>query len=125
MKPKLLALLLSAALAALASAAIAHDPRPGPNGGIKVDAGDWHAELVADGSDVVRVFLFDAVDQPVPAEGWSANAILLVDGAAQRFELVPEAANELIGRPPVPVPNGVTGAVQLMSPDGTSAQAKF
>jgi hypothetical protein len=125
MKPRLLALLLSAALSALASAALAHDPRPGPNGGIKVDAGDWHAELVADGSDVVRVFLFDAADQPVPAEGWTANAILLVDGAAQRFELVPEEANELVGQPPVAVPNGVTGAVQLTSPDGTSAQAKF
>ncbi len=55
MNPKIIAMLLSAALSALAGVAIAHDPRPGPNGGIKVDAGDWHAELVADGSDVVRV----------------------------------------------------------------------
>jgi hypothetical protein len=81
--PKLLRLVSLAVIGSLlAVAAHAHEPRPGPNGGWKVDAGAWHAELVADGTTAVVVHLFDAGDQPVSAEGWTANAILLVEGAA-------------------------------------------
>ena len=35
----------------LPAAALAHQPRPGPNGGLMVDAGSYHAELLADGSE--------------------------------------------------------------------------
>jgi hypothetical protein len=81
--------------------------------------------LVADGTTTVVVHLFDAADQPVSAEGWSANAILLVDGAAQRFELAPDADGRLSGTAAVAVPKDVKGAIQLAAPDGTSAQAKY
>jgi hypothetical protein len=104
----------------------AHAPRPGPNGGLKVDAGaDHHIELVASGTTEVTIFLFDAADQPVPAAGYSANAILLVDGAVQRFPLSPGEGNRLQGTSPVPVSAGVKGAVQVVAPDGTTAQGKF
>lgn len=122
---KLRHVVLSAMLGSLAFAAQAHDPRPGPNGGLKVDAGVWHAELVADGTPTVRVYLFDAADQPLDPEGWSGSAILLVDGAAQRFDMAPDAAGHLTGTAAVPVPQGVTGAVRLSAPDGTAAQAKY
>ena len=116
---------LSALASLVALSAFAHEPRPGPNGGWKVDAGAWHAELVANATPNVIVFLFDGADQPVSAEGWSGNAILLVDGAAQRFELTPDANGQLAGVAAASVPKDVKGALQLVAPDGTTAQAKY
>jgi hypothetical protein len=120
-------LLLAALLGlSLASPAFAHEPRPGPNGGLKVDAGArHHAELVADGTTKVVVFLYDANDQPVLAKGYRANAILVVGGATQRFALQADEANRLVGTAPAPVPSGVKGAVQIIGPDGATAQARF
>ena len=110
----------------LAVPAFAHDPRPGPNGGLKVDAGArHHAELVANGTTQVVVFLYDANDQPVAAQGYRANAILVVGGATQRFALQPGEANRLVGTAPAPVPSGVKGAVQIFGPDGATSQARF
>jgi hypothetical protein len=110
----------------LVAPAFAHDPRPGPNGGTKVDAGArHHAELVANGTPQVVVFLYDANDQPVPAQGYRANAILVVAGATQRFALQAGEGNRLVGTAPVPVPAGTKGAVQITGPDGATAQARF
>lgn len=110
----------------LVAPALAHDPRPGPNGGLKVDAGArHHAELVANGTTQVVVFLYDANDKPVTAQGYRANAILVVSGATQRFALQPGEANRLVGTAPVPIPAGVKGAVQITGPDGATAQARF
>lgn len=116
---------LSALASVAALSAFAHEPRPGPNGGWKVDAGVWHAELVANDTPNVVVYLYDGADQPLSAEGWTGNAILLVDGSAQRFELVPDANGQLIGVAPIAVPKDVKGALQLVAPDGTTAQAKY
>jgi len=110
----------------LAAPAFAHDPRPGPNGGLKVDAGArHHAELVANGTPQVVVFLYDQNDRPVAAQGYRANAILVVAGATQRFALQPGDGNRLVGTAPVPVPAGTKGAVQITGPDGATAQARF
>lgn len=110
----------------LAAPAVAHSPRPGPNGGLKVDAGaHHHAELVVNDTPQVVLFLYDANDQPVATQGYKANAILIVAGTTQRFSLQPGEANRLIGTAPVPVPAGVKGAVQITGPDGTTAQARF
>lgn len=110
----------------LAAPAFAHDPRPGPNGGLKVDAGArHHAELVANGTPQVVVFLYDQNDRPVAAQGYRANAILVVSGATQRFALQPGDGNRLVGTAPVPVPAGTKGAVQITGPDGATAQARF
>ncbi len=116
---------LSALASVVALAAFAHEPRPGPNGGWKVDAGIWHAELVANETPNVVVYLYDGADQPLSAEGWTGNAILLVDGSAQRFELTPDANGQLIGVAAVAVAKEVKGALQLVAPDGTTAQAKY
>jgi len=110
----------------LAVPALAHEPRPGPNGGLKVDAGArHHAELVANGTPRVVVFLYDANDRPVASVGYRANAILIVGGATQRFALQPGDGNRLIGTAPVAVPAGTKGAVQIIGPDGATAQARF
>lgn len=113
-------------LALAASTALAHEPRPGPNGGLKVDAGArYHAELVARGTPEVVLFLYDANDKPIASTGFRGNAILVVDGKTQRFELRPIDGSKLVGTAPVAVPAGVKGAVQLTAPDGMTAQAKF
>jgi hypothetical protein len=120
-------LLLSTILGiGLAAPAFAHDPRPGPNGGLKVDAGArHHAELVSDGTPQVVVFLYDQDDKPVLSKGYRANAILVVGGSARRFAMQPGDGNRLVGTAPVPVPAGAKGAVQITGPDGATAQARF
>ena len=120
--------LATLALAALFAAgpAAAHQPRLGPHGGALVDAGSHHhAELVADGSTTVTVHLSDMADAAVPATGFKAEAILVVDGKPVRFALEPAEASRLVGTAPVPVPKGVKGAVRITGPDGATSQAKF
>ncbi|MBP2150946.1 hypothetical protein [Xanthobacter flavus] len=104
---------------------LAHEPGTGANGGVRVDAGHYHAELVADGTPAVALYLSDGSDMPVPAEGFKANAILVVEGKAQRFPLSPAGGNRLAGTAAVAIPRGVKGAVQITAPDGSSAQAKY
>jgi hypothetical protein len=122
MKTLIAALTLSALMPTLA---LAHEPRPGPNGGLMVDAGSYHAELLADGSETVTLFLFDADDKPVESAGFKANAILVVNAKPARFPLEPAGGQKLVGKAPGPVASGAKGAVQLTAPDGTTAQAKF
>jgi hypothetical protein len=121
-----LSVLAAALFASLTLPAFAHEPRPGPKGGLKVDAGaKHHAELVADGTDQVVVYLYDQDDKPVAASGYRGNAILVIDGRTQRFPLQAGEANRLTGAAPVQVPKGVKGAVQITGPDGATAQARF
>ena len=123
MKRSILTLAFSFVLMQMASA---HEPRPGPNGGLKVDAGSqFHAELVLDGTPQVILFLYDANDKPVSSEGYRANAILIVNGATQRFALQAIDGNKFIGTAPVGIPKGTKGAVQLIGPNGATAQAKY
>ena len=103
----------------------AHEAAKGRNGGLRVDAGKYHTELVVDGSTNVVLYLSDADDKPIAATGFAANAILIVDGKTYRFPLTPSADSKLVGTAPVAVKSGVKGAVQLTAPDGTTAQAKF
>ena len=117
-------LTLAAALMA-APWAFAPEAAKGKNGGLRVDAGKYHAELVVDGTPAVAVFLSDADDKPIPAAGFKANAILVIDGKSQRFELVPAEGSKLAGTAPAAVAPGAKGAVQITAPDGTTAQAKY
>jgi len=104
---------------------LAHEPGKGPNGGLQVDAGNWHAELVANGTPTVVVYLSDADGKTIPATGFKANAVFVVDGKPQRFTLEAADAAKLIGTAPVALPAGAKGAVQLTAPDGKTGQAKF
>ena len=118
-------LIAAAVITALAGAALAHEPRKGPNGGALVDAGKGHVELISNGGTQVVVLLSDLEDKPISATGYKANAILVVDGKPQRFPLVPSEGSRLIGTAQVAIPAGVKGAVQLTAPDGATSQAKF
>lgn len=125
MKPRASIAALLLGLALTAGTAFAHEPRKGPNGGLQVDAGAWHAELVANGSTTVTIYLADANGKAIPSAGFKANALFLVDGKPQRFVLAPADGSKLVGTAPVAVPAGVKGAVQLAAPDGQTGQAKF
>lgn len=117
-------LLLAASLAA-APAAFGHEAAKGQNGGLRVDAGKYHAELVVNGTPTVAVFLSDADDKPIRAAGFKAIAILIIDGKSRRIELKPADGSKMVGTAPAPVKPGVKGVVQLTAPDGTTAQGKF
>lgn len=103
----------------------AHESAKGRNGGLRVDAGKYHTELLVDGSTNVAVFLSDADDKPIPAAGFKATAILVINGKSQRIELLPADASKLAGTASAPVKPGVKGVVQLKAPDGGTAQGKF
>jgi hypothetical protein len=118
------ALALAVALALTAPLA-AHEAATGRNGGLRVDAGGYHTELLVDGSTSVVVFLSDVDDKPIPAAGFKATAILIIDGKPQRIELAPADASKLVGTAPSPVNLGVKGVVQLTAPGGETAQGKF
>ena len=108
----------------LATAASAHGPDKGPNGGRQVDAGDYHVELVTKDTDLT-VYLRTDKDKDVEATGHKATAILVVSGKPQRIELTPAGGNRLSGKSAVPVPATAKGAVQITTPSGKTAQAKF
>ena len=110
---------------AVAGSALSHEPRKGPNGGALVDAGKGHVELVVNGSPDVTVILSDINDKPIPAAGYKANAILIVDGKTQRFALEAIEGSKLVGKAPIAIPAGVKGAIQITAPDGATSQAKF
>jgi len=103
----------------------AHAPAKGHNGGLRVDAGSYHTELLVDGTTAVAVFLSDVDDKPIPAAGFKATAILVVGGKPVQVELSPAGPSKLAGTAPSPVMPGTKGVVRLTAPDGTTAQGKF
>jgi hypothetical protein len=113
------------ALALLGAPAMAHEAGKGHNGGLRVDAGKYHTELVVDGTTNVVVYLSDENDKPIPATGFKANATFVLGGKAARFTLAPTEGSKMVGTAPAPVKRGVKGAIQLTAPDGTTAQAKY
>lgn len=115
---------LAITAALLATTALAHGPNKGPNGGVQVDAGNHHVELVAKDA-TLAVYLYDENDKPVDAQGAKATGIFVIDGKSQRVELKPDGANKLAGTAPVLLPITPKGAVQVTLPDGKSLQAKF
>ena len=97
----------------------------GKNGGRTTDAGKYHVELIAK-DKTVEVYVLDGSEQPVPASGFKGRATLIADGKAARVALAPaDDSNKLTGTAEVSLPANPKGAVQLTTPDGTSASGKF
>ena len=110
---------------AIAVPAFAHEAAKGRNGGLRVDAGKYHTELLIDGTATVVVFLSDTDDRPIPAAGFKGMAILVINGKSERFALEPGDGSRLVGTAPAPVKAGTKGVVQLSAPDGATVQGKF
>jgi hypothetical protein len=122
--PTILRALVAAALLILSPlAALAHEPRKGPNGGALVDAGSYHIEVIGKGT-TLDVLVSDHNDKPLPATGFKALAILVVDGKTQRVTLEPTAdGSRLTGTAPVAL-QAVKGAVQLTDRAGKTATGR-
>jgi hypothetical protein len=101
----------------------AHDPEP-THGGRIVHAGSYHIELVAKGTSIAA-FLLGHDEKPLPSRGYQGVAILVVDGKSLRVPLAAEDVNQLRGTSPFPLPDSPKGVVQITSPAGVTAQAKF
>ncbi len=119
------AALTLAFLVAVPGLGASHEAAKGRNGGLRVDAGKYHTEIVADGTATVSVFLSDADDKPISATGFKATAILVIAGKSVRFGLEPTDGSRLVGTAPLPIKAGVKGVVRLTTPDGSTAQGKF
>jgi hypothetical protein len=115
--------LLIAVALLFAAPGLAHETK-GPNGGRVADAGSYHVELVAR-NDVVELYVSDAADKPVAATGFKGVAILTIGGKPQRIVLEAAEPTRLSGKAPLPLPKEPKGAVQLTTPDGKTASARF
>ena len=115
--------LMVLAVLAWSTSASAHDHK-GMNGGSVADAGSYHVELVSK-SDKLELFVSDENQKSLPATGFKAVAILVVDGKSQRIVLEPAGSALLAGTASVALPAQPKGVVQLTGPDGKTAQAKF
>ena len=110
---------------ALLAAAAGRCTRPEkPHGGRIVNAGPYHAELVAK-DRTIDIFLLGHDDKPVDPKGFKGVAILNVEGKAERITLAPSEKNALSGTAATALPANPKGAVQLTAPDGKTATAKF
>jgi redox-sensitive bicupin YhaK (pirin superfamily) len=117
-------ILIVAALLAAPSMALAHGPKTGANGGVQVDAGSFHVEVVSKGTSL-QVFLRDHSDKAVTTNGFKGTAIFVVEGKPQRILLTPAGENRLSGTASVTLPTTPKGAVQITTPSGSTMQAKF
>lgn len=106
------------------AASVSGHEAKGPNGGQIVDAGDYHVELVAKGSNV-EVFVTDAADKPVGSENLKGLAILTVSGKSHRIELASSGGNKLQGQANVPLQGNPKGVVRLTFPGGKTAQGQY
>ncbi len=118
------ALAISFALALLSVPVLAHEPRKGPNGGELVDAGAYHIEVIGRGT-TIEVLVSDAADKPLPAAGFKALAIMVIDGRPQRIMLEPSSdGRKLVGTAPAAL-TAVKGAVQLTDREGRTATGRI
>jgi len=117
-------LILMAGLMLTAGVAWGHGTDRGPQGGVRVDAGNYHVEAVAKDTSL-SVYLYDERNNPVDATGARATGIFVVGGKSQRIELKPVGANRLAGTASVPMPATLKGAVQISLPGEKPLQAKF
>ena len=108
----------------LTASASAHGPKLGPHAGPVVHAGDYHVEMVVKGT-ALTVYLLDDNEKAIETKGYKANAIFAIDGKPVRIELTPDGRDKLVGLSTVPLPVAPRGAVQIVTPSGKTAQAKF
>jgi hypothetical protein len=122
MNPKIL--VTAFVLTVLPLAGHAHAPKVGHNGGPQTDAGTYHVEVVAKGTDLV-IYLHDHFDKPVSSQGFKGTAIFVIGGKTERISLTPGGDNTLKGTATVTIPATPKGAVQIIPPTGSTVQAKF
>ncbi len=99
----------------LALTAWAHGPARGPNGGQMQDVAGAHVELVAHGGEIA-VYLFNAENKPMPAQGAAATVTVLAHGKQETVTLQPGEGNVLRGRGSITAQPGMKVVVSLTLP---------
>jgi len=94
------------------------------HGGRAVEASEYHVEMVAK-AGVVDVYLADHDNKAVPSAGYKGLAILVVDSKSQRIVLEPAGGSRLSGKASGELPTAPKGVVQIILPNGKTAQARF
>lgn len=102
-------------LCVIVATADAHGPERGPNGGEMQDLAGSHVELVAQDNEIV-VYLFDAENKPMPAQGVIATATVLAQGKQEIVTLQPAQGNVMRGRGAFMAQPGLKVVVSLTLP---------
>lgn len=126
--PSAAAFALALALPALAAAQDASSEPPpkistGPAGGLLLDAGTFHIELMPKASDL-RFNIYDHEDKPVLTAPAIATVTLLVDKQQTKIPLKAVAPNLMVGDAPAP-PKGSKVLMMLRLPDKPPAMARY
>jgi hypothetical protein len=120
-----LGILLAVSALILARPAFGHEVTNGPHGGRVAEAGDYHVELVAN-QNLVEVYLTDGSDKPIAPAGFKGIAILVIGGGkSTRVTLEPTGDTKLSGKAAGVIPSDPPGVVQITTPDGKTAQARY
>ena len=121
-----LAVILSLVLAVPALAHTDSKWTKGPQGGHIVDAGGGkqHWELVAKGSELV-LYVTDADEKPVKADGGSAKGEVLVGGKTYKVDFKPAGANTLKATGEFTAAKGMKVIVKTDKVGGQSFQARL
>ncbi|MBF0304920.1 MAG: hypothetical protein HQL39_03100 [Alphaproteobacteria bacterium] len=122
---------LLAALLALPPPAAAQDasaePPPkistGPAGGLLLDAGNFHIELMPKASDL-RFIIYNHEDKPVETAPAVGNVTLLVDKQQTKIQLKPVAPNLMVGDAAAPA-KGSKVLIMLRLPDKPPAMGRW
>jgi hypothetical protein len=114
-----------AAMAALLSShAWAQNSWTGPNGGIMVDAGGFHVELLVKNTEY-RVNVFDHVDKPILVAQATAVATVMVGDDKEKLSLQPVASNTFSGTGTMKRSGAAKVLILLKVPDQATAIARF
>lgn len=118
--------LLATVTTLLPVAAFAHvETARGQNGGIIGEVGDQHIELLARDGEI-RIWVLDAQDRPVPADGTTGSLIILAQGRQQTLRLEPaEGGAFLVARGDFSAAPGLRIVASMIFPGKSQRQARF
>lgn len=108
----------------LASNAVAHEVKAGPNGGPITDLGEIHLELVMK-AQKIDLFVTDAKGDPVDVSEASANLIILAGTKKHATKLAPVADSVLGNTFAVPDPGPYTVVAIVTIPGKKPYQGRF
>lgn len=119
-------ILLLAFLAVSAGPALAHgEGKRGANGGVIGDIGDRHVEVLARDGEI-RVWVLDAEDRPVSAQGASGSLIVLAQGRSQTIRLEPaEGGAYLVARGDFRAERAMRVVATMTLPGQAQRQGRF
>jgi hypothetical protein len=115
---------VTAMIALLCSQAWAQTVWSGPNGGLMVDAGAFHVELLVKNAEY-RVNVFDHVDKPILVAEATAVATVMVGDDKEKLSLLPVAPNTFAGTGTMKRSGAAKVLILLRVPDQATAIARF